>query len=96
MCAVADVMTQEYGYRGRTSSQADGKVPFPISLEDLDEPRGIHLLELYKELLPSVIGAKVWRMNTSGGATKSFRQVINVFDEAFLVLVLMNTSEFWI
>ena len=79
--------------RTSTTSKAAG---FPFDLKDLDT-RGVHLFEIFRLFLPHVVGLKNWKHKTrTGGAAITYRKIVNVLDEAFLLLVLMNNSDLWV
>jgi len=91
-------MTGHYGRRssttGSSGSRANSRAKFPFSLDNL-ETRGPHLFDLFKIFLPHVVGLKVWKYNTTGRSTRSYRKIVNVLDEGFLLLILMNNVELW-
>jgi len=89
-------LTQHYGQRGQSSGSGSAleKGVFPFSLDNL-ECRGPHLVDIFCIFLPPVVGIKTWKLQTSGGSS-TYRRIVNVMDEAFLLLLLMNNAEMWL
>lgn len=88
------------GKRTKNQREKERNVPlgeFEFDLEHLVERGGVDGHRLFQIFLPKVMKATVWkRQLQQGPGLKTYREIVDPLDEAFLLLVLINNKDNWL